>query len=541
MTLTTGKAATRFKFTAMRTDNIALSSADAGFTLTFSDPDDAASIVGVACYDSQGNLVCSVEDDGIHVEDNGSYYVGSYFFSMKGLESASSYYWVPTIRFLSSGETYYARDNKVNFSTSSPATQGYENFIPATLDWDVSVQNRWILIPYHYAYGDDQTVLPHNIFVVATPLDTNDNKSLGDYESDYDITDPAGEGVFKLYAQPGMAYDVALWYRSSGEVIYNSHKSVTIAADAPATSSPDDDPDEGSSTTTPPNLTVETLNADINGSSVEIYGLASCDQSGASVELGFLYQEGGSSNLALGNGTYVKVDAKAYPSTTFSYSIQATPQQQYAYRAVIKCGSQTLYGDVLYFTAGSLNDEDPDQYAVDLGLSVKWSSVNFGASGESGYGSFVPWGTTSLSNCDYSADWYDTNFTGTFRDLVSLEWSGDWRLPTSAEFQELIDNCVWQWTEVNGVRGMKFTSKINERSIFLPAAGNMYEGKLYSNATGGCYWSNDPGEQDDVDGDTVTNSSDLDALRLHFTASEEPHLESGKRFFGRSIRPVCPK
>ena len=112
--------------------------------------------------------------------------------------------------------------------------------------------------------------------------------------------------------------------------------------------------------------------------------------------------------------------------------------------------------------------------AVDLGLSVKWATCNVGASSASEYGNYYTW------------------------DKACAGWSGSWRVPTKAEFQELIDKCTWTWTSQGGHNGYKVTGK-NGNSIFLPAAGL---GRLWLNYAGeeGLYWSSTPDESDSQHG-----------------------------------------
>ena len=31
----------------------------------------------------------------------------------------------------------------------------------------------------------------------------------------------------------------------------------------------------------------------------------------------------------------------------------------------------------------------------------------------------------------------------------------DWQIPTRKECEELVDNCTWEWTNINGVDGYK--------------------------------------------------------------------------------------
>ncbi len=116
----------------------------------------------------------------------------------------------------------------------------------------------------------------------------------------------------------------------------------------------------------------------------------------------------------------------------------------------------------------SCNREDPekekspyDKYAVDLGLSVKWASVNVGASDEKELGNYYGWGETSEKPDGTYYDWdsylvfkgigtdddsrdaalarlYDSNLIlkGEY-DVAHVKWGGSWRMPTTNEVQEL--------------------------------------------------------------------------------------------------------
>ena len=53
---------------------------------------------------------------------------------------------------------------------------------------------------------------------------------------------------------------------------------------------------------------------------------------------------------------------------------------------------------------------------------------------------------------------------------VAKNWGGNWRMPSKAEFEELLSKCSWKWTTMSGTSGYKITSS-NGMSIFLPANG----------------------------------------------------------------------
>ena len=95
----------------------------------------------------------------------------------------------------------------------------------------------------------------------------------------------------------------------------------------------------------------------------------------------------------------------------------------------------------------------------------------------------------------------NTNFLAD-DDAAYVNWGKDWRIPTAEEWGDLLNETTQEWDVVNGVGGMRFTGKINDRgdytdrSIFLPAAG-VYGGPMHSfyygcgNLPHGEYWSNE--------------------------------------------------
>ena len=129
---------------------------------------------------------------------------------------------------------------------------------------------------------------------------------------------------------------------------------------------------------------------------------------------------------------------------------------------------------------------------VDLGLpsGTLWATCNVGATTPEDYGNYYAWGeTTTKATYDWST-YFDTNDGGnTFTkynkggktvldpedDAAHVNWGGSWRMPTQAEWQELLDNCTWTWTTQNGIKGYKVTSNkagYTDKFIFLPAASS---------------------------------------------------------------------
>ena len=124
----------------------------------------------------------------------------------------------------------------------------------------------------------------------------------------------------------------------------------------------------------------------------------------------------------------------------------------------------------------------PDK--VDLGLSVQWASFNLGASESSEYGYYFAWGEI-IPKEEYTWNRYkwgtSTNLTKYNADGSVLEPVDDpataylgesWRIPTSAEFRELIDACNWAFQMVGSSRVLVGTSKTDpSKSITLPLSG----------------------------------------------------------------------
>ena len=170
---------------------------------------------------------------------------------------------------------------------------------------------------------------------------------------------------------------------------------------------------------------------------------------------------------------------------------------------------------------------------VDLGLpsGLKWATCNLGASTPGAYGDYYAWGETRTKseywsdNCSsYGKDWGDIGGDSN-RDAATANWGGNWRMPTAAEYQELIDNCTWTLTTQNGDKGYRVTGK-NGQSIFLPAAVYRHGVTLYHDGEFGYYWSSTPGE----------SGTDY-AYNLYFSEGRR-YVDWGLRDLGRSVRPV---
>ena len=182
---------------------------------------------------------------------------------------------------------------------------------------------------------------------------------------------------------------------------------------------------------------------------------------------------------------------------------------------------------------------------VDLGLSVKWATYNVGANSPEQAGLYFAWGeTTGYTANDvtsgvraFSEDVYNagpaasisTNLT-LEQDAAHVNMGGKWRMPSSDEFQELLNNCNIVITDdynETGVKGKVFTSKVNGKSVFFPTVGLCYDSSV--NILGGYdgyYWS-------------ASWSSSSDSWYLDFSYNGEYLKPFGTRYEGYSVRAVC--
>ncbi|MBQ0081528.1 MAG: Ig-like domain-containing protein, partial [Alistipes sp.] len=203
--------------------------------------------------------------------------------------------------------------------------------------------------------------------------------------------------------------------------------------------------------------------------------------------------------------------------------------------------------------------------SIDLGLSVQWASFNLGATKPEESGHYYQWaGTRDVSDTSIFLDWKNCPFhtssmdekTGWLKYIpsdMSSYWSGSgspdnkmvldpendaayvdlgdsWRMPTKEEFQELIDNCSVEWTQLNGVNGRKFTSIKNGNSIFLPASGCRNEGVINSATFSGTYWTL-----------SLNIQYPYTAYSLYFHRNNFEVKSLYKRSNGLSVRPVRPE
>ena len=192
---------------------------------------------------------------------------------------------------------------------------------------------------------------------------------------------------------------------------------------------------------------------------------------------------------------------------------------------------------------------------VDLGLpsGLKWAKCNVGAETETDYGDYFMCGSTepnTASQCTWKNapfnggnSVYDANAFNLVKDTVcpnrilakeydaATQIMGDeWRMPTEAEFDELLSGTTNEWIanyNDTGVSGRKFTSKTDEsKYIFIPAAGYCGDGSVYDVGYCGYVWSS-----------SLSTSYPYAAWGLYF-GSGSCGVSYNDRYSGWSVRGV---
>lgn len=144
----------------------------------------------------------------------------------------------------------------------------------------------------------------------------------------------------------------------------------------------------------------------------------------------------------------------------------------------------------------STNAGTVPEKAIDMGLSVKWSNRNYKSTNIEKPGELL-----------------------TQPEALAVDKNG-YRLPTIAEWKELMDNCVWVPAEIRGISGFLVFGKGEGKTVwgsqpdnvlFLP--GEFSNLEYTSHGRDGYYWSNEPDRcftfYNDSVIDTAKASSDL--------------------------------
>ena len=241
------------------------------------------------------------------------------------------------------------------------------------------------------------------------------------------------------------------------------------------------------------------------------------------------------------------------------YSRKGTNDITFTRNKVTDLGEFATTGDYWY-------DPVRADQEVDLGLTITIGTKNYKvifaksnltttglATNEYDYGDYFAWGAIKpwyteidKTSSSWTATWeksggysitnapFYNSSTGSYTKYTqgdALEASddaarqilkGDWRIPTTEIWAALVNNSTKVWDSTN--KGYTFTK--NSQTLFLPAAGNVWETSFENVGSSGRYWSG------------TTASLNRTAYYLHFDNVNLYAQDKGSRNQGFPVRPV---
>lgn len=166
----------------------------------------------------------------------------------------------------------------------------------------------------------------------------------------------------------------------------------------------------------------------------------------------------------------VSKTVKKHSGATYTFDIAALePATLYRFQPFVLTWEDVAeYGEVSSFTtleAKMLNGHE----FVNLGLKsgTKWAVFNMDIDGKTGR--YV---------------WDDPD------RYIREQWGDRWRMPTKADWEELMESCFWSWDVQKGRQGMLVRGE-SGNTIFLPADGYVAQSHLMQENEYGAYWTSD--------------------------------------------------
>ena len=243
--------------------------------------------------------------------------------------------------------------------------------------------------------------------------------------------------------------------------------------------------------------------------------------------------------------------------------------------AILPNVSLTVENNTVHYNPSTPVPPTPSHDFVEIG-GIKWATMNVGANSITDTGLYFQWGDTQGwtsekaccegtgsgsgdgggepvvcdegTKCFNFSDYKWTTDDGlTFTkynytdgiitleegdDAVTAAWGGQWRMPTTDEFQALGDAVNTAWTadyQGSGVAGLVLTDKTDSSKVlFFPACGYCYNGSVYSVGSYGYYWSS-----------SLYSSDVQNAYLLYFSDSDVNWQDYNlNRFLGFPVRGV---
>lgn len=149
-----------------------------------------------------------------------------------------------------------------------------------------------------------------------------------------------------------------------------------------------------------------------------------------------------------------------------------------------------LFGYFLVLNNNRKTETISGKEAVNLGLSVKWATINEGAEDRNSPGNQYSW-----------------------EEAMAAAYEDGWRLPTEEEVIELIYRCTWRPVNKDGRVGIRGRSLLNDREIFLPSDG-----------LAGIYWTSTTAMADSTSATRLAFSPALCVAPNHYYTLKDNRL-----------------
>jgi uncharacterized protein (TIGR02145 family) len=186
----------------------------------------------------------------------------------------------------------------------------------------------------------------------------------------------------------------------------------------------------------------------------------------------------------------------------------------------------------------------PDEnhpHMIDLGLpdGTLWSCCNVGAPQPEEAGGFYSWGEIEVKSVYDDAHYMHGevsnksaqsmgSIAGSKYDAATVRMGQSWQIPSSEQWQELIDYCTKEYCSYQGHHGLMFTGP-NSNRIFVPAGGTRYgQSEWHSKDEQGSYWASN-----------MSDTGQESACAFGFHESWSGVGTDNRLSSGMNIRPVA--
>lgn len=181
------------------------------------------------------------------------------------------------------------------------------------------------------------------------------------------------------------------------------------------------------------------------------------------------------------------------------------------------------------------NDEDKE--CIDLGLPSRtlWAKTNVGAQTPTELGDYYAWGET-MPKIKFEKGNYTIrklalqSIAASSFDAATQNYGKNWCMPSSNQFEELMNCCSLLWIDNTNGCGYKIIGK-NGNELFLPAVNR--EGYFYGN-----YWTVDDIRNKRIASEEGLNDYERDQAEALRFDNYTHRIEMCEKYMGMNIRAV---